>query len=374
MKKTLLITLDFYPNVGGVAAYWRELGQWLPSSDWIVLAPPLPKGEREIAVKYQIIRRSLISRFLFPRWLPLFYHIFKACRTYHVERIVVAHVLPIGTAVWLLSKCTHIPYIVSVHGLDIASARTHSRKKWACSHILRSARWIVVNSKSTSTVVRSYAIDEKKIHCVYPAPCITPVLLKSGAPLLALPESARSSRIILTVGRLVKRKGHAYVLRALPGVLAQEPNILYCIIGDGPYRAELESLAAELHLQKNVLFTGMISSEEIAHWYANCSVFIMTPEDIEGDIEGFGIVYLEAQSFGKPVIGTRVSGVSEAVADGVTGILVEQRDTVAIQHALVQLLTDSMYTHKLGEAGKLRVAENFQWKHQAEKLQYILSL
>lgn len=374
MKKTLLVTLDFYPNVGGVAAYWRELGERLPLADWIVLAPPLPKDEQELPARYPIIRRSLMSRFLFPHWLPLFFHIFTLCRTYRIERIVIAHVLPIGTAVWLLSKFNHIPYIVSAHGFDIAGVRTHARKKWLCSQILRSARWIVVNSKSTAQVVHSYGIEEKKIHCVYPAPSITPVLLKREGVLSAVPDRARNASIILTVGRLVKRKGHAYVLRALPGILAQEPNIFYGIIGDGPYRAELELLTAELHLQQQVFFTGKISSEEIAQWYAACKVFIMTPEDIEGDIEGFGIVYLEAQSFGKPVIGTRVSGVSEAVADGETGILVEQRDTVAIQHALVRMLTDTDFAQKLGEAGKRRVAENFQWKHQAEKLQYVLSL
>ncbi|MDP2629802.1 MAG: glycosyltransferase, partial [Candidatus Uhrbacteria bacterium] len=85
-------------------------------------------------------------------------------------------------------------------------------------------------------------------------------------------------------------------------------------------------------------------------------------------------VYLEAQSFGKPVIGTRASGVVEAVADGVTGVLVEQRDTVAIQREIVRMVTDVNFARKLGEAGKHRVAESFQWNHQAEKLQYLLSL
>ena len=184
----------------------------------------------------------------------------------------------------------------------------------------------------------------------------------------------KDKKIILTVGRLVKRKGHEYVLRALPGVLAQEPDVVYCIISDGPYRKELEALTAELGMQQHVVFTGTLSPEDIAQWYAACAVFIMTPEDIAGDIEGFGIVYLEAQSFGKPVIGTRVSGVVEAVADGVTGVLVEQRDTVAIQHAIVRIVADTDFARRLGEAGKHRVAESFQWKHQAEKLQYVLSL
>ncbi|MBI4599922.1 glycosyltransferase family 4 protein [Candidatus Uhrbacteria bacterium] len=374
MKKTLLVTLDFYPNVGGVAAYWKNIGERLPSSQWVVFAPLLQKGERELSAPYPIIRRALLSRFLFPRWLPLFFHILSACRAHHIERIIVGHILPTGTVVWILSALFHIPFIVSAHGLDIAAPRAHKRKKFLCSAVLHAASWVVVNSKATAAVVHGYGVSEKKIQYVYPAPSITPALLKESRGSPALPDAVKNMKIILTVGRLVKRKGHAYVLRALPGVLAREPDVFYCIIGDGPYRQELEALTAELNIGQHVLFTGVISSEEIAQWYTACRVFIMTPEDIEGDIEGFGIVYLEAQSFGKPVIGTRVSGVVEAVADGETGILVEQRDTSAIQREIIHLLTDVDFSQKLGEAGKHRVAENFQWKHQAEKLQYLLSL
>lgn len=374
MKKSLLVTLDFHPNVGGVATYWKELGEWVSPSQWVVLAPPLPKGAQELKANYRIIRKSLLSRFLFPRWLPLFFHILYVCRRHHIERIVITHILPVGTAVWLLSKFLRIPYVVSAHGLDIASPRANARKKFLCARILHAANWIIVNSKATAAVVREYGIHEKKIQFVYPCASITPELLKGTVGNSALPAGVKSKKIILTVGRLVKRKGHEYVLRALPGVLAQEPDVVYCIIGDGPHRKDLELLTDELGMRDHVLLTGRLSSQDIAQWYAVCAVFIMTPEDIAGDIEGFGIVYLEAQSFGKPVIGTRVSGVVEAVADGVTGVLVGQRDTVAIQHEIVHMLTDTDFAQRLGEAGKHRVAESFQWKHQAEKLQYLLSL
>ncbi|MDP2630347.1 MAG: glycosyltransferase family 4 protein, partial [Candidatus Uhrbacteria bacterium] len=290
MKKTLLVTLDFYPNIGGIATYWEKLGECMPQSQWIVLAPPLPKGQNELKSNYQIIRKTLLSRFFVPRWLPLFFHIFSICRAHRIERIVLTHILPVGTAVWLLSKLIHIPYIVSAHGLDIASPRANARKKFLCFRILHGANWVVVNSKATAFVVREYGINEKKIQFVYPAPSITPELLSGPGDRFTLPNSVKDKKIILTVGRLVKRKGHEYVLRALPGVLAQEPDVVYCIIGDGPYRKELEALTDELGMRHDVLFAGALSSEDIAQWYAACTVFIMTPEDIAGDIEGFGIV------------------------------------------------------------------------------------
>jgi len=375
MKKTLLVTLDFFPTIGGIATYWERLGMYLPSRQWVVLAPPLEKDAPELSANYAIIRRSFLTRFFFPRWVPLFFHVLTVCRKERVERIIVAQILPIGTVVWFLAKVFHIPYIVSAHGLDIAAPLTNPRKRFLCSRILQSAQWVIVNSRATEGVVRAYGISEKKIRFVYPAPSITPALLsQKKEKTSAIPTTMQGKTIILTVGRLVKRKGHAFVLRALPGILAALPNVVYCIVGDGHYRDELIALARDLNIQDSVFFTGTLSSAAIAQWYDACSVFVMTPEDSAGDIEGFGIVYLEAQSFGKPVIGTRVSGVVEAVLDGATGVLVEQRNTVEIQKEIIHLLIDTEYAKKLGEAGRQRVTEEFQWKHQSEKLEYLLSL
>jgi phosphatidylinositol alpha-1,6-mannosyltransferase len=376
MKKTLLVTLDFHPELGGVATYWQRLGEYVPSAQWVVLAPCLPKGAGELAAPYTIIRRALLGRFTIPRWLPLFWHVFITCRKMRIERIVIGHILPVGTVVRLVSAFLHIPYSVSVHGLDITGPRLHKRKKWLCGHIMRHAEWVIVNSKATEAVVKSYGIAEKNIQFVYPCPSITPALLlqPSHGESLDVLDRLRDKKILLTVSRLVPRKGHQHVLRALPGILTFDPDCVYCIIGSGPYRAELEALARTLNIQASVFFLGGISSPEVARWYAACAAFIMTPEDIDGDMEGFGIVYLEAQSFGKAVIGSRVGGVIEAVADGITGILVREGDALEIQRAVIRLLSDADLAKRLGQAGKHRTGEEFQWNKQAEKLQYLLSL
>src|SRR3989338_7217109 len=103
MKKTLLVTLDFYPNVGGVASYWRSLAEHMPPEQWIVLAPPLPKGTEEIKVPYHICRKKLLSPWLSPRWLPLIFHIFMVARVERVEHIIAGQILPVGTATRLVS-------------------------------------------------------------------------------------------------------------------------------------------------------------------------------------------------------------------------------------------------------------------------------
>ena len=118
MKKTLLVTLDFYPNVGGIATYWRGLGVRMPPDSWVVLAPSV-KAAEETAAPYLVYRRMLISKWVYPHWLPLLWHILITVRREKIKQIIIGQILPVGTAVWLLSFVIHIPYIVSTHGMDV---------------------------------------------------------------------------------------------------------------------------------------------------------------------------------------------------------------------------------------------------------------
>lgn len=372
MKKTLLVTLDYYPATGGVSRYWEHLGDALSPDLFVVMAPRFSRGVPERSAHTRILRRRMSVSWLYPHWLPIVCAVYGVCKKYHIQRIVAAQVLPVGTAVSIVARLLRLPYIISCHGTDLLFAKKQSRKRRLCKKILLRAERIIVNSNVTGRIAEGYGVSRENIEYIYPAPGITPALLPQERT--AVSEIYRTRKIILTVSRLVERKGHEYVLRALPGILAEIPDVLYCIIGEGSHEAALRALVRSLRIESAVLFAGRLSDEDTAQWYDACSVFVMTPEDRNGDIEGFGIVYLEAQSFGKPVIGSRTGGVAEAVHDGVTGLLVEPKDTVAIQHALLRFLRDPQYATSLGEAGRSRVAEEFQWKRQAEKLQYLLSL
>lgn len=370
MKKTLIVTLDFFPSHGGVSRYWERLVECLPSDRFIILAPPLPRTAlSEWSGGGTVIRRRMITRWLYPHWLPMVVVIWNICRRYRIERIIVAQVLPVGTAVSFVAGLCRIPYVVSTHGMDLLYAKKNRRKEKLCGKVLRRAERVIANSSTTGRMIESYGVPSSRIEYIYPAPGITPDILTRNNT-----SSERSRRVILTVSRLVARKGHEYVLRALPGVRVEMPDVQYVIIGEGPQRSILEQRARELGLEGQVRFLGFLSDEEIAQWYDVCTLFIMTPEEIEGDVEGFGIVYLEAGAFGKPVIGTRTGGVPEAVHDGVTGLLVEPRDVVGIQNAVLRILRNPALAERLGTAGRKRVKEEFSWKKQAEKLKYLLTL
>lgn len=365
MKKTLLVTLDFYPSVGGIATYWRQLGKCMPPEKWIVLAPPLPTEVSELDSMHKIYRKNFFSRFFYPRWFLIFFQTCWVVKKEKIKAIIVGQVLPVGTAVWLASKMLHIPYSVSVHGMDIGFARRHWRKKKLCKKILANASCVIVNSAYTASRVREYGISEQKIQCVYPCPSVTPAVFKKT---VAIPQEFHAKKIVLSVGRLVARKGFNYLIRAFPEVIRKEPDAVCVILGDGPMASELEGLVKNLELNSHIFFIKHASDSELAAWYDACTMCVMASYEEDGDAEGFGIVYLDANSFGKPVIGARSGGIPEAISDGETGLLVEPKNSAEIARAILHLLFDPSFARKLGVRGCERALRYFQWHVQAEKL------
>jgi phosphatidylinositol alpha-1,6-mannosyltransferase len=369
MKKTLLVTLDFYPSVGGIANYWKNLGAYMPSEKWVVLAPLLKNGVKELNAPYTIYRENFFSCCIYPRWLPIFFHVLRIAKKERSERIVVGQILPVGSAVWLASKFLRIPYSVSVHGMDVGLAARNGRKRTLCKKIFSDSEYIIANSTYTGSLVCEYGVPKEKITYIYPCASITPTVPQSAH---AIPAEFMFKKIILSVGRLVKRKGFEYVIRAMPAVLEKEPNAVYVILGNGQEESCLRELVQELAIQEHVFFVKNASDADLVAWYAACAVFCMASYEERGDVEGFGIVYLDANSFGKPVIGTTSGGVSEAVLDGETGIVVSPKNSLEIEQAVLRVLSDKAYANLLGAQGRKRAEKEFQWSAQAEKLKNIL--
>lgn len=182
-------------------------------------------------------------------------------------------------------------------------------------------------------------------------------------------QRKNNKKNILTVGRLVERKGHDVVIKALPLVLEKFPNVRYIIVGKGPMERGLKELVRSMVLNHSVEFCGEVKN--IDDYYQNCDVFVMPSRFIEkkGDVEGFGLVFLEANFFGKPVIAGRSGGISDAVIDGVTGLLVNPEDSTEIANAIIKLLENHELARKLGEQGRKRVLEEFTWEKAADVIE-----
>ncbi|MFH0988202.1 MAG: glycosyltransferase family 4 protein, partial [Parcubacteria group bacterium] len=151
------------------------------------------------------------------------------------------------------------------------------------------------------------------------------------------------------------------------------PNAVYVIVGSGVYENELRVAVEKFGVKDKVLFVTDAVDNDLPLFYQSCDLFAMPCRELaNGDVEGFGIVYLEANLFGKPVVAGRSGGAAEAVIDGQTGLVVEPNDANAIAEALVALLTDEQRAKILGEAGRKRVVEQFDWKKQADKVRQLL--
>jgi phosphatidylinositol alpha-1,6-mannosyltransferase len=165
------------------------------------------------------------------------------------------------------------------------------------------------------------------------------------------------------------------VIKALPVILRSIPDVTYLIVGDGPYRTNLERLAESLGLRGSVIFAGHVEAEILPECLAICDVFVMTSRAHPDrcDVEGFGLVYLEANACGKPVIGGRSGGVIDAVKHESTGLLVDPLDANDVAHAVIRLLKDRDYARRLGEQGMRRVHGEFTWHHVAERVRAALA-
>jgi len=180
-------------------------------------------------------------------------------------------------------------------------------------------------------------------------------------------------KVLLTVARLVPRKGHKVVLEALSNVIKEMPRLKYIIAGEGPEKGNLEQLVQNLGLQEHVIFVGNIPNAEISNYYNLCDVFAMVNRlEIGGDIESFGMVFTEANATGKPVIGGRSGGTDESVIDGETGFLVDPNDPQELSDRLLLLLKNGDLCLRMGTAGLHRVQSQFDWNSRALALRNIV--
>lgn len=226
----------------------------------------------------------------------------------------------------------------------------------------RSIKAIAI-SRFTAEQLASFGVDTEKIATILPgAPKPFPVLDEDTVAVKEL-LGLKDGPLLLAVGRLIIRKGHATLLKSMPAVLARFPDTRLVIVGRGPMEEQLRNQINELGLNESVLMPGYLDDKHVAALYQLCDVFTLpTGEDAGGHVEGFGLVFAEANAYGKPVVAGRSGGVTDAVVDGETGILVEPDDADACANAIISLLDNPDAAQTMGEAGRNRVESELNWR------------
>jgi phosphatidyl-myo-inositol dimannoside synthase len=173
--------------------------------------------------------------------------------------------------------------------------------------------------------------------------------------------------VVLTVGRLVKRKGVAwFIAHVLPELIKERPALAYIVVGDGPHRAEVLAAIVRSGLAEHVLMSGQIKPDATAPYYASADLFVMPNVPVPGDMEGLGIVALEAAVANVPTVAADLEGVCDAVADGVSGVLVAALDADGFRDAIGALLSDPTRRLALGDTAADNVRSHFTWPRIAD--------
>ncbi len=369
--KTLLFTLEYPPFKGGVANYYGNIEKYWPQFAAADMGVDLENTDTRLRVLHNN-DGVLLSSWMYPKWLPAIKLLKSAVERQNIEHIIVGHILPLGTVTYRLSKKTKIPYTVFLHGMDLSLAMKSGRKQLISKKILANAKNIICASAYTAKLAIGFMGDsvKDKIYVVHPGVNSDFFVDHKKLESIKTQYNLANKTILFSLGRLVKRKGFESVAKAMPKINKEFSDLHYFIAGDGPEKANLLDYSMK---NKNITFLGRISDKEKKAWLAACDIFIMPSYSEGDDFEGFGIVYLEANIAGKPVIGAKSGGISEAIEDGVSGLLVEPRNNDDIAKAVIRLTRDISLRKKLGRQGRARAVEWFNWERQIGRIYKIIN-
>jgi phosphatidylinositol alpha-1,6-mannosyltransferase len=272
--------------------------------------------------------------------------------------------LPEGVAACISHHLGGPSYLCWAHGEDITTAHQSRELTWLMTRVYRDAAANIANSQSTARMLVDLGMPSDRVHVIYPGVDVQRFQPHLDATDLRAQFASDGRIILLSVGRLQRRKGHDLAIEAVSRLRETVP-LRYLIVGDGAERRHLERLVAEHRLQDHVCFLGEVPAPDLPHYYAACDIFLLPNRIDEGDVEGFGIVFLEAAATGRPAIGGRSGGVPEAVLDGETGRLVSGTEAGELAATIQGLASSPETRHAMGTAGRERVCRSFTWERAA---------
>lgn len=324
----------------------------------------LPADSTVVLNRKGILGRMRELAFKWSGYDPLFIGRLRAMR----PALVHAHFLTDAMFALPIAQQLQVPLVVTVHGYDITS-RDHDLRKHRSGRLLVDHRQRLHSAAARFIAVSNYIRDQLVARGAAPEKV---VVHYNGVDTARFSESNYAERepIVLFVGRMVTKKGGEYLIRAMQQVQRELPQARLVLIGAGPKLAELQTLSNDLGVHAE--FLGAQSSAVVQSWMQRAWVMCAPSVTAEsGDSEGMGVVLLEAQATGLPVIGSLHGGMPEAVLDGETGVVVPERDVANIAAAIAKMFCEPDWHASLSHKAREFVCANFEVTLQAKKLEAI---
>lgn len=295
-------------------------------------------------------------------------HILKLVKKHEIKSIHSGRTLHEGVIAMVVKFITGTPYLCYVHGEDIEMCWSSREFVFLVNAVMKNSDLLICNSINSAKLLDKWSGAKKeKVRVLHPG-----VDASAFCPSSSSKEARDAFRkIILTVSRLQPRKGHDVLISAMPEILKIHPDLHYVIVGSGQQYDHLKSLVKKLDLENHVSLLGECSDEEILHWYRQCDLFVLPNRTIGNDVEGFGIVLLEAQACAKPVIAGDSGGTRETMEVGGTGYIVDCRTTEFLAETIINLFDDLEKMNRMGEDARKHVLAKFDWPRVVDASQSI---
>jgi len=365
-----LVTNEFAPTHGGVERLLYERARGFQPEDLTVFSAYTEHCEAFDEAQTFHSHRSgrLLDKIPFlkeiSRSISPLVSCYREHRHEHFDVLECGQAFPACLFAWLLHRRQGTPYLVWVHGNDLLGPCRYRVLRSLIRKSLLQAHAVIVNSSWTAGIVEALGIPPENIRII--APYVDTEKFRPAPPDPALLQRYKISdqKIILTVCRLVERKGVDMTLEAIAALHAKHRNIKYLIVGDGPKRRSLERLTQNLGLGGQVIFTGLVPEAELVAHYNLASMFVMPSRFLSDDasVEGLGLVYLEAMACSVPVIAGRSGGVPDIVFDGDNGLLIDPGSLKALTEAIDSLISDAANAKQLGLNGLAFVQRPRDWR------------
>ena len=355
-------TVDYPPIEGGISTVARQTALSLARAghEVTVLAPHFPGMETFDASEPVKVVRFRGYGFGWLRLVPFLRTAWPLAR--NAELVLAINVAYGGVLGRLLAFRGGPPYVTFAYAYEFLKFKGKAVAGALLRGVYRKSRGVVAISQYTRGQLRFFGVPREHIHVVLPGAPPAQEVSEEAVAAIRARFLLEDHPLILAVGRFMPRKGHLRLVRALPHVHEQVPNVHLVMVGRGPTLEACLETAEEMGMDAFVHCPGYLDDDDLAALYQTCTLFALpTADDGHGQVEGFGLVFAEAGAYGKPVVAGRSGGVIDAVADGETGLLVDPGNTKAIAGALVTLLAAPERAQAMGEAGRRRVEEELNW-------------
>jgi phosphatidylinositol alpha-1,6-mannosyltransferase len=367
----LVLTELFLPTKGGTAVWFDEVYRRLGGKEIHVITADVPDAEKHdlhhpnSVHRVRLVRRWWLRPESLGMYASLLLRSLRLLRRHGFDAVHAGRVLPEGLVGLAVARLGGIPLVVYAHGEEITAWRQPGKLR-AMTYTYRHADRVIANSEFTRKELLNLGVLPERISLVYPGVDIE--RFRPGLPHADLRASLglpKARKLILSVGRLSRRKGFDNTIRALARLRDDGIDAAYAVIGVGEDREYLDGVARACRVTEHVHFLGHVPPEDLPRWYCACDVFAMPNRRVGNDNEGFGMVFLEAAACGKAVVAGRDGGTGDAVLEGTTGYRADGASVDAIAVALRALLSDEELSCTLGEHGRARVVAQMSWERVA---------